>query len=512
LLKPTRLEQSNRLVPPRMSMIDQASSALPRLTAANHQVVLGHEGLQWMHMWHHFRWLPLFFLGVIVAMVAGHRLVRWGGRHDAKGDDDGEKEHSAVNFVQLAKVLGPGLMVCLADSDIGGLFTMAQAGSRTGFALVFMQFLLIPVLYVVQEMVVRIGVCRKMGIVCLAWTEMGKFAGGVLTVVMVILGIFATMSEFSGIVAVGEMFGLSAVQSCAGATALLTAVVLPGRYGLVEQVGLGLGACLCVFLVTAIICKPPWSEVAMSLVWPPISNVPASANVGEIILANIGTVVTPWMLFYQASATVEKQLCVADLKLARLDTLLGSVVTQLVMCAVLVTFAVQAKGLDLQTLDMGQVFLVPLQPLLGPTFTKLMLACGLLGSSLLATLVISLGVAWNLTELRNHQAGKHAPNATGKATGSPMFQALFVATLAFSAVVVSSDLIGIMRLNILIQLLNGTLMPLVVGYVFFLATCSKVMPKEHRLRGPYALAVASMVGVCSGLALWLAFSSLVARG
>jgi len=285
---------------------------------------------------------------------------------------------------------------------------------------------------------------------------------------------------------------------------LLTAVVLPGKYGVVEQAGLALGACLGVFLVAAALSRPPWGEVARAVVQPPLQGVPASAKIGEIVLANIGTVVTPWMLFYQASAIVEKQLSVGDLSMARLDTLIGSVVTQLVMCAVLITFAVRARDLDLQTLNMGQVFLVPLEPLLGHTWTKLSLTCGLLGSSLLATLVISLGIAWNLTEYYKVGEVVGAASASGKATSSPLFRVLFVSTIMLSAAVVSSECIGIMRLNILIQILNGTLMPLVVGYVFYLASCCHVLPPEHRVRGVYAVTVGIMVFLCSGLALSLA--------
>merc|ERR1719443_2871904 len=121
------------------------------------------------------------------------------------------------------------------------------------------------------------------------------------------------------------------------------------------------------------------------------------------------------MLFYQASAVVEKRLSISDLPMARLDTLLGSFVTQVVMSCVLVTFAVQAKGIDLENLPMGQ----------------LLLTAGLLGSSLLASLVVSLGVAWNLAEY----SGSVLP--TGGAMSSPYFQTFFVGTIMISAFVVS---------------------------------------------------------------------------
>lgn len=422
------------------------------------------------------------------------------------GDGDTPRGARARGLLHLARVLGPGLMVCLADSDIGGLFTMAEAGSKTGFALLSLQVALIPVLYVVQEMVVRLSICRQRGLVAIALADLGALPAGLLAVVMVVLGVFAMMSEFSGIVAVGELFGFSPLQSCTGSVALLIGVVLSGDYHRVERAGLCFGACLSIFVVTAVLCRPRWGEVARAFVHPPLSAVPASANISEIVLANIGTVVTPWMLFYQASAVVEKRLGMGDLAMARIDTLIGSVVTQLVMSAVLVTFAVQARGLDLQNLVMGKVFLVPLEPLLGRASTKLLLACGLLGSSLLATLVISLGVAWNLTESCGGAI------SAGAATSSPAFRMFFISTVVLSAMVVSAEWIGIMRLNILVQLLNGILMPLVVGYVFVLATCKQSLPQELRVRGLYAAIVGIMLLVCSCLALWLAVRTIFGGG
>mmetsp|Transcript_72691 Transcript_72691/g.113741 ORF Transcript_72691/g.113741 Transcript_72691/m.113741 type:complete len:453 (+) Transcript_72691:92-1450(+) len=419
-----------------------------------------------------------------------------------------EQQHSPCSFdgsylrylASALKILGPGMMVCLADSDIGGLLTMAQAGSATGYKLLPLQLLLVPVLYAVQEMVVRLSVCLQMGLVAAAWKEMGRTPAAVLSVVMVVLGIFALMSEFTGIAAVGQLFGMSSLQSCASAAAFLILIVLTGDYNQVERIGLALGSCLCVFVFTAILCRPKWEEVTHSFFQPNLQEAAPSAQLGELVLANIGTVVTPWMLFYQSSACVEKKLSVGSLTMARLDTLLGSIVTQLVMGAVLITYAVQACNLDLNKLVMGEVFVAPLRPLLGDLCTRYLLSCGLIGSSLLATLVISLGVAWNLSEC--YTDGTSA--ISGKATGSAAFRMFFAGTILLSAVVVSSEWIGIMRLNILVQLLNGTLMPVVVGYVFVLVTKPGVLPEEHRLKGAPAYFVFCLVLVCSVLALWLA--------
>merc|ERR1712070_701421 len=107
-----------------------------------------------------------------------------------------------------------------------------------------------------------------MGLLALVHEEMGSFAAWLLTAAMVLLGVCAMVSEFSGVAAVGELFGLSPAWSCVVAACFLCGVTLPGDYRKVERIGLCLGACLSVFFVTALLCKPSLSEITISIVKP----------------------------------------------------------------------------------------------------------------------------------------------------------------------------------------------------------------------------------------------------
>merc|ERR1719198_2847767 len=167
------------------------------------------------------------------------------------------------------------------------------------------------------------------------------------------------------------------------------------------------------------------------------------------------------------------------------------------MSSVLVTFAVQAKGKDMEALSMAEVFYSPLRPLLGDHLTLLLMGAGLLGSSLLAALVVSLGVAWNLTEFSGGVVNDGA-------TSSPYFRVFFVSTVLLGALVVSSQFVGMVKLNILIQIVNGLLMPLVVGFVFYLAVRPGILPEEHRVKGAHAVSVAALVLVCAGGSVYMA--------
>lgn len=395
-------------------------------------------------------------------------------------------------------------MVCLADSDIGGLSTMADAGSQTGYALIPLLLILIPVVYVVQDMVVRLSICRQCGLIALAREEMGLASALSLSFVIVSVGVSAIVSNFTGVVAAGELLGMTEFQSCFFAATFLIVVVLGFRYKTVEAVAIALGSLLTVFVVTAVPCLPSWQEIALSAMSNPAgAGHRKSDGLGELIVACIGTVVTPWMLFFQSSAIVEKRLVKDDLPAALLDTLFGSVFTQFVMCGLVITFAKQMKNVQLENIALGEVFVEAVRPVLGDQLVVPCMFLGLMGSALLASLVVSLALAWSLAE------GLSGAVSADGATNSRAFKALFVGTIIFSALIVSLDIINILQLNICIQFLNGIMMPVVVGCVFHLATSPHVLTPEYRVSGNYAVGVGILLLACAGLALWQALVILI---
>merc|ERR1719487_2933006 len=150
---------------------------------------------------------------------------------------------------------------------------------------------------------------------------------------------------------------------------------------------MALGSCLLVFVVTVFLCRPPCYEVAYnSIPGPQIMKVPLA-----LVFENIGTVVTPWMLFFQGSAIVSKGVGIEDLQMERIDTLVGATLTQLVMCCVLITFAVTMPGSDIANSSVSEVFLPAMAPLLGDKLSVVLCSAGLLGAAMLASMVISLG-------------------------------------------------------------------------------------------------------------------------
>jgi len=333
-------------------------------------------------------------------------------------------------------------------------------------------------------------VLKGQGLLALVRSDTGYWTAGLFTAAMTFEGVISMVSEFSGFAAAGEICGLSRGQSCFGGGVLLIAVVLSSDYHRLERIGLFLGSTLMIFVVTLFLCSPPWSEVARNIVpGPDLLQVPP-----VLLWANIGTVVTPWMLFYQGSAIVVKGVGAKDLSMERADTALGAVITQVIMCCCLITFAVMAPGMNIENAKMKDVFLPAMEPLLGPVLSKVFVVAGLLGTSLLSSMVISLGVAWNLTE------SSGGTLSAKEATTTPLFRKFFIGSVVFGVLVVNSNIISIVRLNIYVQMVDGFVMPLVVSYIFYLATSSRVLPEEHRVQGPRKICVGLMLALCSVLA------------
>merc|ERR1719387_1500184 len=126
---------------------------------------------------------------------------------------------------------------------------MAVDGSQTGYALLSLQLLLVPVLFIVQEMVVRVTVCQKQGLLRLVRGELGRWSAGLFALTMTFEGTVSMVSEFSGFAAAGELYGLSRRFSCMGGAAAMVSIVLASDYKRIERVCMGLGTCLGVFII-----------------------------------------------------------------------------------------------------------------------------------------------------------------------------------------------------------------------------------------------------------------------
>jgi Mn2+/Fe2+ NRAMP family transporter len=401
---------------------------------------------------------------------------------------------SITGWKMFLAVMGPGIVVMLADTDVGSIITAAQSGVQWGYRLLLLQLLLMPVLYIVQELTVRLGIFTGKGHGELIRSTFGAGWAWVSVSGLGVATIGALITEFSGVAGVGELFGVPRVVSLSLATLLLLAVVLTGSYRRVERVAIALGLFELAFFFVAWRSHPQGAALASGLVHMPLGN---SAYL-YLVAANIGAVIMPWMIFYQQSAVADKKLRPCHYRHAQWDTAFGSVIAQGVMAAVLIAAAatiwkVHAHAAEASLNSIGDITKL-LVPVLGPNVGRVVFGFGTIGAGMVAAIVVSLASAWGFGEVTGYRHSlEHHP------LEAPWFYGIYALAVIGGAVIVdlAPDLVA---LNIGVEVMNALMLPLVLGFLVLLAF--KALPKEHRLQGPYAWLVVAVSVLTAGLGVY----------
>jgi Mn2+/Fe2+ NRAMP family transporter len=397
---------------------------------------------------------------------------------------------------RFAAVAGPGLVVMLADTDAGSVITAAQSGAIWGYALLALQFALIPVLYIVQELTVRLGIVTGRGHGALICDHFGHFWAWISVGTLVLACLGALLSELSGLAGVGQLYGVPAGVTMGIVFVGLTLMAITGTYRSVERLAMAFGAFELVFFLVAWKAQPDAGTVLRGMGSVPWSQV----SYRYMVAANIGAVLMPWMVFFQQSAIVEKGLGREDMAAARWDTLLGAVATQLIMAAVLVATAAGlgagARGLPLENVpQIADAF----TRVLGDNTGRVLFGLGMAGSALVATIVVTLTAARSLSELLGVKHSlEHAP------TEAPWFYGVYTVSLGLGAALVATQG-NLVRVSVGVQVMNALLLPVVLGFLYLLA---RRLPAADRLRGPYAATVLAVIVVTTALGVLAALSGI----
>lgn len=393
---------------------------------------------------------------------------------------------------------GPGIVVMLADTDAGSIITAAQSGAAWGYRLLFLQILLAPILFIVQELTVRLGLVTGKGHGELIRERFGRTWAWLSVGTLALSAFGALITELSGLAGVGLLFGVPAWLTMLLTIGLMTLMVWTGSYRSVERIAVLLGAFEISFLWVAWHAHPQVGEMLTGLLQAPL----ASAPFLYLVAANIGAVIMPWMVFYQQSAVVDKGLKPAHLKAARWDTALGAVVTQAVMAAVLIAAAATIGRAHPQgSLSTVQQIANALTPFLGEDIGRTVFALGMSGAALVATIVVALATAWGLGEITGYK--RSLKDSPGEA---PWFYGIFTVSLVLGGALVTSG-INLVALSVAVEVMNAMLLPLVLGFLFLLAL--KALPEPYRLSGFYACVVGLVVAATAGFGIYAALSAVL---
>ncbi|MCM6774245.1 divalent metal cation transporter [Nocardia sp. CDC159] len=386
-------------------------------------------------------------------------------------DDTAAGRSRWQRFKMLLVVIGPGLIVMVGDNDAGGVATYAQAGQNYGMALVWTLLLLIPVLYVNQEMVVRLGAVAGVGHARLIFARFGKFWGAFSVGDLFVVNALTIVTEFIGVAMALGYFGLPKSISVPLAAVLLFAVVAGGSFRRWERFLFGLIAVNIVMFPLAYLVHPSATEIAKGLV----PSFPGGLNSTLLLLivAIVGTTVAPWQLFFQQSNIVDKRITPRWIRYERIDLWVGIVVVMLGAVAIMAAAAFGLAGTEAvgNFTDAGAVAQA-LHDHLGETVGALF-AILLLDASLIGANAVGLATTYALGDTLGKRHSLH-----WKISEAPVFYLGYALLLAVAAAVSFSPdhVLGLLTQGV--QALAGVLLP--SATVFLVLLCN-----DRAVLGPW---------------------------
>jgi Mn2+/Fe2+ NRAMP family transporter len=397
------------------------------------------------------------------------------------------------SWMLLWLLIGPGILVMLGENDGPSMISYAQTGAIYGIGF-FLPFIVLTFVmaFIVQEMTVRLGAATKLGHAELIYTRFGRFWGFFAMADLVFGNLLTLVTEFIAVRAGLGFFGVPSALAVLGAFLVAMAVMLTRRYWTWERITLGFAVFNLIFIPVAIMVHPVSSQVVHAFfTWRPLPGGITTQFI-LLIMANIGATVTPWMLFFQQSATVDKGLTTADIRHGRIDTALGAGIAAIAAIATVLAvtplFAHHIAAANFQ----GAEFAQALTPFIGK-FGASLFAIGIFEAGLVAVITISCSTAYAFGEV---MGTPHSLNNSLR-EGWP-FYAVLVAAAAIAAVLVLIPHAPLVFIVLIVNVIATLSMPPAIVFLLLLVNDREIMGEHANTR------LANFFGIAVTVALVLA--------
>jgi len=362
-------------------------------------------------------------------------------------------------------VMGPGLIAGLAGNDAGGIATYSVLGAETGLSLLWILPITTIMLVIVLEMAARMGAVSGQGLGDLIRDDFGIRWTLFAMVVLLIANGANIIAEFAGAAAALEIFGIPRYATVPIVAAGIWALVVFASYRVVERVFLSVAVVFAAYVVSAFVAGPDWGQVGRALISPSVSLEPHALL---LMVATVGTTVTPYMFFYLQSSVADKGLGPEELPLERADAVLGGIWTNAIALFIVVVTAVTIfpRGIVITTADQAALALTPVAgDLAGGLF-----AFGLFGASVLAATVMPLTTSYAVCESFGWESG-----VSRNFREAPVFMGLYTALIVIGAVVVLIPGLPLIGVIVISQNLNGILLPIILVFMLRLVNNPRIM-------------------------------------
>jgi Mn2+/Fe2+ NRAMP family transporter len=401
-------------------------------------------------------------------------------------------------------IVGPGLIAANAGNDASGVATYSVDGAKYGFGMLWMILVITFSLAIAQEMAARMGAVTGKGFADLVrerftirWTALVMLSLLVANTVLVV-------SEFAGIGAAAELFGVPRWPVIALMAFVVWWLVVKGSYKRVEVVFLLMSLAFFAYPVAAVLAKPDWLQVGKALVVP---NFSFESGFLLLFVATVGTTLTPYMQLYIQSAVAEKGVGLESYKFQKLDAYSGAIFADIIAGFIIVATGATLfiRHIEVATAeDAAQA----LAPLAGP-FASQLFAIGLFGASVLAAAVVPLTTTYSLTEAIGFERG-----ISRTFSEAPAFLGLYTGVLVFGAAIAMIPGIPVIQLLIVTQVLNGVLLPVELIAILRLVNDRQVMGDHVNgpIRNVFAFATAGAISLMSVAYLTITVLGLFGAG
>jgi Mn2+/Fe2+ NRAMP family transporter len=363
-------------------------------------------------------------------------------------------------------ILGPGLIATSAGNDAGGIATYSSAGAKYGYKLIWVMVVLTVGYAVVQEMCSRLGAATGRGLLDLVREKFGLGWTLFAIVIIVIANGGVTISEFIGVGAATELFGVSKFISVPLAALVLWYLVIFGSYARVEKIFLLMTLVFFAYPVAAILAKPDWHEVMRGTVVPSVSF---DRDYIFIVVGLLGTTMTPYIQVFQQSSIVERGASRRRYGPERLDAYFGSIFSNLMSVSMIIATAATLYVAGQRDIESAADAAKALQPVAGSS-AMILFGVGLLGASLLAGGVLPLATSYAISEAFGIPKGVNLDYRRGR-----VFFGLFTAFIALGAAAALIPGVPIFPLLVGIQVLNGVLLPIILIFIMLLINEDRLM-------------------------------------
>jgi Mn2+/Fe2+ NRAMP family transporter len=402
-----------------------------------------------------------------------------------------------IRLALLLAVVGPGIITANVDNDAGGITTYSVSGAKYGYALLWMMPLVLIALIIVQEMSARLGVVTGKGLADLIRERMGVRVTTVILALLLFVNLANTVSEFAGVAASMEIFGVSKYISVPIAAVAVWFLIVKGNYKVVERVFLVASAIYLAYIASGVIAHPSWSEVSQAFATPTFHM-----DVGyvTIFVTIIGTTIAPWMQFYQQSSIVDKGLQVKDYAYERIDVIVGSLFAVIVATFITIACAstIYKSGLHIETAKDAALALGPL----AGKYASTLFALGLLNASLFSAAILPLSTSYTVCEAFGWEN-----SVSRDLKDAPIFFGIFTALIILGAAIILLPIQSLIQAMLISQTFNGVLLPVILIAMLVLINDKRLMGrfKNGRLFNIIAWIISIVLIILAGILIVVTF-------